>query len=43
MQVVSAAQPLAQLTRDRAESMFTRVNSVLLKSKQYSVRIVGWE
>lgn len=39
MQMVSVAQPVAQLARDRAEPMFARVNCVLLKSKQHSVRI----
>ena len=43
VQVVSVAQSLAQLARDRAESMFTRMNCVFLRSTQYSVRIVGLE
>jgi hypothetical protein len=34
VQVVSAAQPLAQLARARAEYIFARVNRVLLVSEQ---------
>jgi hypothetical protein len=41
VQMVSVAQPLAQLARDRAEPIFARVNCVLLISKELSVRIVG--
>ena len=43
MQMVSVAQPLTELARDGAESMFARVNCVFLITKQYSVRIVGRE
>jgi hypothetical protein len=43
MQMVPVAQPLAELARDGTESVFARVNCVLLISKQYPVRIVDLE
>ena len=39
--MVSVTQPLAHLARHGAEPLVTRMNRVLLISKQYSVRIVG--
>jgi hypothetical protein len=42
MQMVSVAQPLAQLTRDRAEPMFARVNCVLLISKRILSEVSAW-
>lgn len=39
--MVSVAQPLAHLARDRAELIFTRMNRVLLISKQNPVRTIG--
>ena len=40
MQVVSAAQTLAELARDRAESIFARVNRMVLVSEMLSGLLV---